>query len=98
MGEAHVDKPGEISWFSGYGPAAVHGPCPHGGCAHWGRSVIAWGPSLGRYELVQCDQADGCATSCRAWVDGRGRPTTAWLHVDAVDEGLLRRRAATQTE
>ncbi|MFI6819740.1 hypothetical protein ACIBJE_02160 [Micromonospora sp. NPDC050187] len=85
MAEPHLDHPGEISWFSGEHPVPVLGPCPHADCRHLGQSVIAWGPSYGRYELVECgirDDATGCAGRCRAWSDGQGRITTAWLHVD----------------
>jgi hypothetical protein len=89
VAEAHLDHPGEIHWFKGEGPAPVVGPCPHSSCKHLGQGVIAWGPSLERYELVQCgsirpaDEADDdCASRCRAWIDGRGRVTTAWLMVD----------------
>ena len=89
MAEPHVDNPGELRWLRGYGPAPVLGPCPHVDCRHLGRSVIADGPSLDRYELMQCDDAD-CGTSCRAWADGRGRTTTAWLHVAWADERLLK--------
>lgn len=83
MAESHLDNPGEIRWFSGEGPAPVLGPCEHN-CQHWGQGVIAWGPTLDRYELVECGTRDddGCAARCRAWVDGRGRVTTAWLTVD----------------
>lgn len=84
MAEAHVDQPGEIRWFAREQPRPVIGPCPHEGCKHLGQGVIAWGPSLERYELVECGLPgdDGCAGACRAWTDGHGRVTTAWLHVD----------------
>lgn len=88
MAEAHLDHPGEMTWFKSYGPAPVIGPCPHAACKHLGQSVIAWGPSYERYELVDCgsldpaDESDSdCAGQCRAWVDGRGRVVTAWLNV-----------------
>ncbi len=90
MAEPHLDHPGEIHWFTGYGPATVLGVCPHSNCMHWGQSVIAHGPDLRRYELVQCDQMEGCATACRTWVDGQCCATTGWMNVDAVDEDLLR--------
>lgn len=91
MAEAHLDHPGEIHWFKGEGPAPVIGPCPHTDCRHLGQSVIAWGPTLDRYELVECGiagDAHGCAGRCRAWVDGRGRVTTAWLQVEPVLDGV----------
>lgn len=86
MAEPHLDHPGEIHWFKGEGPAPVLGPCPHD-CKHLGQGVIAWGPSMERYELVECgireeEDPNGCAARCRAWVDGQGQVTTAWLQVD----------------
>jgi hypothetical protein len=62
----------------------VLGPCPHTDCKHWGQSVIAWGPSLERYELVSCGSVgnpDGCGERCRAWSDGQGRITSPWLYM-----------------
>jgi hypothetical protein len=90
MAEPHLDHPGEIHWFSGEGPAAVLGPCPHAGCKHLGQGVIAWGPTLERYELVKCgtpgNVEDGrCAGACRAWVDGRGRVTSKWLQIQPAE-------------
>ena len=88
MAEAHLDHPGEVSWFKRYGPAEVLGPCPHGSCEHFGTGVIGWGPSMERYELVGCGSIDpsdesssDCAMTCRAWSDGQGRIVTPWLHV-----------------
>lgn len=102
MAEPHLDHPDEISWFAGYGPAPVLGPCPHATCKHLGQGVIAWGPSLDRYELVECgsinpaDEADNdCASHCRAWVDGKGAVTTAWLNVAADDHTLSKAGAAS---
>ncbi len=89
MAEPHLDHPGRMSWYRGRGPAPVLGPCPHDNCEHWGTSVVGWGPTMERYELVECGSLDraaespgDCATTCRAWVDGDGRTTTAWVHVD----------------
>jgi hypothetical protein len=31
------------------------------------QSVVAWGPDFDHYELVRCDDTDGCAGSCRGW-------------------------------
>ncbi len=87
MAEPHLDHPGEITWFKGTGPRPVLGACPHVSCSHAAQSTVAWGPSLERYELVVCDMprtGAGCAGSCRAWVDGRGRVTTSWLMVDVA--------------
>jgi hypothetical protein len=92
MAEAHLDHPGEVSWYKGYGPSPVLGPCPHCDCPHNAQSVIGWGPSLDRYELSQCDVAEGCDGGCRAWVDGRGRVRTAWLQVEAAERRLSRSR------
>jgi hypothetical protein len=85
MAEPHLDHPGEIHWFKSERPLPVLGRCPHSGCGHHGQGVIAWGPSLKQYELVECGSrraSDGCAGSCRAWSDGQGRITSDWLHVD----------------
>lgn len=97
MAEPHLDHPGEIHWFSGYGPADVLGPCPHAACQHLGQGTVAWGPSYERYELVDCGSLDpaeesnsDCASTCRAWVDDRGRVTSAWLHVDPPRAGSSR--------
>lgn len=89
MAEAHLDHPGEISWYKGYGPAAVLGPCEHT-CPHNAQSVIGWGPTMDRYELAQCDVPEGCASACRAWIDDRGRTTSPRLHVDWVDWRIQR--------
>lgn len=90
MAEAHLDHPGEVTWFKRHGPAPVLGPCPHVECQHLGTGVIAWGPSMERYELVACgsiNRADespsDCASRCRAWSDGRGQIVTPWLLVGA---------------
>lgn len=91
MAEPHLDHPGEINWFKGEGPAPVIGPCPHTDCRHLGQGVIAWGPTLDRYELVECGiagSANGCGGHCRAWVDGHGRVTTPWLHVEPAGRVL----------
>jgi hypothetical protein len=93
MAEPHLDNPGEIRWFKGEGPAAVLGPCPHTACKHLGQSVIAWGPSYDRYELVDCgsldpaDESDSeCARQCRAWTDKRGHVATTWLNVRTAEQ------------
>jgi hypothetical protein len=78
-GKIHVDQPGEIRWFSGHGPRAVVGPCPHITCRHLAQGVIAWGPDYERYELIEC--TGECARRCRAWTDGGPVATTPWLHV-----------------
>jgi hypothetical protein len=58
------------------------------------QSVVAWGPSMDRYELVECDM--DCDSTCRAWIDGRGRTTSPWLNL-ALVPGLRhgRERAAS---
>lgn len=88
MAEIHLDHPGEIHWFKGYGPSPVLGACPHSGCPHNAQSVIAWGPDYERYELTQCDVAAHCDGGCRAWTDGTARATSPWLQVEAR-EGVL---------
>jgi hypothetical protein len=85
-GKIHVDNPGEIRWFAGWGPATVIGPCPHTTCRHHATSVIAWGPDYTRYELVTCDVDGHCAGDCRAWSDGSPTATTEWLQVEAEEE------------
>lgn len=81
-GKIHVDNPGEIRWFHGYGPARVIGPCPHDICRHHAQSVIAWGPDYERYELAVCDVDEHCAGRCRAWTDGGPVVTSQWLQVE----------------
>ena len=90
MAEAHLDHPGEISWYAGQGPAPVLGPCPHSDCPHDFQSCIAHGPDFRRYTLDQCDVADGCNGTCRSWHDPRMRATTAWLHIDRQTEQAAR--------
>lgn len=84
MAEPHLDHPGRMHWFMGHGPAPVLGPCTHA-CQHLGDSVVAWGPSHDRYELVECGTEDSTCR-CRAWSDGRGVITTQWLQVDHTRE------------
>lgn len=78
MAEAHVDRPGEVTWWSGFGPEPIGGPCPHL-CVHEQQRIVAWGPSYERYELVACMDAIGCGGLCRAWTDQFDRVVTAWL-------------------
>jgi len=88
MSEAHLDHPGEWRWFHGYGPAEIVGQCPHDSCGHYGTSVIAYGPDFEHYELVTCDDTDGCNGSCRGWTkeyptfeaNRRGLPRVVWPH------------------
>lgn len=82
MSQVYLDHPGDVHWFSGYGPAAVTGECPHPDCPHNGLTVIAWGPDVDRYELMACDSE--CGGGCRAWVNGRGVVTSPWLRVAQV--------------
>lgn len=67
MSEAHLDHPGEWSWFAGCGPHQVVGPCPHIRCSHADMHTVAYGPDFEHYELVTCDVTDGCAGGCRGW-------------------------------
>jgi hypothetical protein len=81
MAEAHLDHPGEITWFASHGPATVIGPCPHTTCTHDAGRNIAWGPDGVHYTLDQCDVPDGCNGECRAWHDERSISTSPWLQV-----------------
>jgi hypothetical protein len=91
MAEAHLDHPGEVSWFVGHGPAPVIGPCPHVNCRHLGGSNIAWGPDIEHYVLDECSDC-----LCRAWSpdnprvetlpDGSLRILGNWLQVDLTRE------------
>lgn len=83
MSEIHLDHPGDLHWFKGYGPLPVIGPCPHHQCRHNAQSTIAWGPDKLRYELVACDVDEHCNGSCRAWTDGSFANTSPWLQVAA---------------
>lgn len=75
----------DIHWFKGYGPVALAGgECDHG-CEHRSTRVIAWGPSLLHYELVQCGDC-----MCRAWesaLPGSGggiEDSHPWLKTEAA--------------
>ena len=93
MAEVHLDHPGDVHWFHGFAPAPVIGPCPHTTCKHFGQTVIAWGPDYERYELVKCDDTDGCNGTCRSWWSdhppGETQPVRGnrqWLHVAVTHE------------
>ena len=90
MTEAHLDHPGEISWWSGYGPAPVVGPCPHTNCPHLDSACVAYGPDWKHYTLERCVMPDGCNGNCRAWHDENMRTTTPWMQVQPAE--LLSRR------
>jgi hypothetical protein len=66
MAEVHLDHPGDVTWFKGYGPLPTLGPCEHV-CEHRAIGDIAWGPDFERYTLIKCDDPDGCAGRCRGW-------------------------------
>lgn len=85
MAEAHLDHPGDVTWFAGHTSGPIAGPCPHLHCPHNLGRVIAWGPDLAHYTLEQCDVPAGCNGHCRAWHDERGRDTTPWLQVNTTD-------------
>jgi hypothetical protein len=84
MAEPHLDHPGEVSWFAGFSPAPVLGPCPHGNCEHRDARSIAWGPDWDHYILEECVHCH-----CRGWFgewdddDGRRhyRFPEKWLQV-----------------
>jgi rRNA maturation protein Nop10 len=61
VAETHLDHPGEVTWFAGYGPAQPTGACEHA-CPHDGAGVIGWGPDFEHYSLVRCPDC-----GCRAW-------------------------------
>jgi hypothetical protein len=67
VSDAHLDHPGDISWFKGYGPVRIIRACPHDLCPHNAISDIAWGPDYEHYTLVTCDVPEGCDGFCRAW-------------------------------
>ena len=70
MAEAHVDHPGDVSWFAGKGPLPVIGPCPHTTCSHDQGGTIAWGPDHEHYTLNVCvvpEREGGCGGTCRGW-------------------------------
>ncbi len=55
----------DVHLFHGYEWVDLGDPCDHG-CDHRATSVIAWGPTVATYELLECDLC-----GCRAWEDGR---------------------------
>jgi len=83
---AKLDHPGEISWIGNHQATPVLGKCPHTRCRHLGHGVVAWGPSIDRYELVQCgspnypESDEYCSGQCRAWADAGARIVTDWLY------------------
>ena len=67
MSEAHLDHPGDWTWFGGYGPRPVKGPCSHD-CDHSNVCAIAYGPDFDHYVLEVCRVKDGCNGRCRGWM------------------------------
>lgn len=69
MAEAHLDHPGELTWWVGHGPAPILGDCPHVDCAHRDTATVASGPDFEHYELVICMErgAGKCGGRCRGW-------------------------------
>lgn len=57
--------PGLITWFGEF-PEELGGPCTHP-CNHKHKEVIAWGPTLEKYEQVLCK-----VCKCRGWRRPRG--------------------------
>ena len=53
--------PGIIYWYDGYQPVELGDPCVHS-CAHAFHEVIAWGPTVDKYELIRCQLCE-----CRGW-------------------------------
>jgi hypothetical protein len=81
-----VDHPDDvIHWFASY-PESERtrpplGPCTHE-CEHRQSATVGWGPDLKHYELIVCEESDGCNGNCRAWLPtddnahgGTGGPT-----------------------
>lgn len=63
MAEAHLDHPGDVSWFAGHQPKTSLGelcdhPCDH----HFTLANIAWGPDYEHYALNECREC-----GCRGW-------------------------------
>lgn len=87
MGHDTLVEVDDVRWFAGYDAKPIVGPCPHT-CQHRDSRVIAWGPSLRHYELIQCDDEDGCQQRCRAWEratptsNGGIRNSHPWMEVE----------------
>ncbi|MBM3315842.1 hypothetical protein FJY71_08425 [candidate division WOR-3 bacterium] len=105
MAEAHLDHPGEITWWVGHGPAPILGDCPHTGCEHRDTSTVAWGPDFEHYELVNCmEQGEGkCGGACRGWYAEYPRgevppgfPPVRWYGFKAYD--AAREHSTTREE
>jgi rRNA maturation protein Nop10 len=63
VAETHLDHPGEVTWFEGYGPKRPLGlPCNHPCDHNFSCSVIAWGPDYEHYCIVECKEC-----GCRSW-------------------------------
>lgn len=97
----HISFPDEpIHWFAGELAAGREkdrhpaGPCPHT-CTHQMQSVVAWGPNFEHYELVRCDDAEGCAGMCRGWQPTDGNPIGLGgkKYRDGVSQFMLMDRA-----
>ncbi len=92
MAAPHLDQDmrGEaIRWYrselDGQALRRPTGPCPHGSCSHWGQSVVAWGGDMAHYELVVCDDTEGCAGNCRGWSSEEApRGVQVWLELSPV--------------
>lgn len=77
MAEAHLDRPGEVTWFPNKGPAPVLGPCPHTECPHDMGGCVAWGPDYEHYVLDECSvpaERGGCDRACRSWTSEIPQP------------------------
>ena len=58
-----------VTMFSGHTWWDLGDVCAHD-CTHSDLTVVAWGPDVAHYELVECAVAAG-GCGCRAWWDGR---------------------------
>lgn len=68
-----------IRWLPGHYPAKVRGDCPHD-CRHETQTVVASGPDLKHYQLVECVVPGGCHGQCRGWLslDPHNHGSEAW--------------------
>lgn len=98
MAEAHLDHSGETVWYPGHQPITPIGLCPHAHCKHELQRRVAEGPDFDHYELVQCDDVDGCAGRCRAWFgeypDGYPQRYRQWAFQQVLASAAPARDAA----
>lgn len=72
MAEAHLDHPGEITWFAGSQPRKGTGELCNHPCDHnFTLGNIAWGPDYEHYVLNECREC-----GCRGWAQEYPEPHT----------------------